>query len=373
MPDLFEPTTINGMTLENRFVRSATWEAMAAEDGTVTPELCNFVAQLATGSVGLIISGHAYVSPEGRAGIRQMGADRNACIAGLAEMTAAVHAAGGKIVLQLAHAGCQAPVELTGLDVIGPSAFQSPTGITARAMTADEIADTIEAFGKAARRAREAGFDGVQIHAAHGYLLSQFLSPFFNKRDDDFGGSPDNRFRIILEVLESIRHHTGPDYPVLIKINSEDFLEGGFSQDDMLALAKRLQISGIDAIELSGGTGLSGKYTPVRSGDPKSAKDEAFYRRAAERCRDAIEVPLILVGGIRSLEVAEALVKDRLADYIALSRPLICEPDLIRRWRAGDHRRSRCLSDNLCFKPALRGEGIYCVTEARHKTKTPGH
>ena len=204
-------------------------------------------------------------------------------------------------------------------------------------------------------------------------MLSQFLSPYFNRRQDDFGRNPENRFRIVLEVIESIRHYTGPDFPALIKINSEDFLEGGFSQEDMLALAQRLQISAIDAIELSGGTGFFGKNTSVRRGGLKTAESRIFYRRAARRYKAAIEVPLILVGGIRSLEVAETLVAERKADYVALSRPLICEPNLNRRLQAGDRRPSRCLSDNLCFKPALRGEGIYCVTAAQHREKASDH
>ena len=371
MPGLFDSTTIKGMTLANRFVRSATWEAMAADDGAVTPELCDLMARMARGAVGMIISGHAYVAPEGQAGLRQMGVYSDALEEGLRQMAAAVHREGGRIVMQLAHAGCQAAVNLTGQEAIGPSPLTNAKGSKGRSMSLEEIAATVEAFGAAARRAYQAGFDGVQIHAAHGYLISQFLSPYFNQRQDQYGGSLENRQRLLLEVMASIRQAVGPDYPVLIKLNSEDFLDGGFTQEEMLTVATALEEAGIDAIELSGGTALSGNFMPVRRGKIDTIAKEVFYRSAAEHFKARIGAPLILVGGIRSFEVAETLVSEGLTDYIALARPLICEPALVRRWRDGDHQRSQCLSDNLCFTPVGKGKGVYCVTaERRAKQKT---
>lgn len=365
MTKLFETTTINAMTLENRFVRSATWEGLATDDGFVTDRLIELSVQLAKGGVGLIITGHAYVSKEGQASPWQLGVHKDTLIKGLAAMVDAVHGAGGKIVLQVAHAGCRANFGLTGIEPFGPSAMIGEAGPLCRAMTQDEILKVGEAFAQAAVRAKKAGFDGIQIHAAHGFLLSQFLSPFHNKRKDAYGGGVENRARIVLEVLRKVRDAVGRDYPVLIKMNSEDFVDGGFSVDDMLAAVLMLKKAGIDAIELSGGSALSPKYVSSRPGRIESEEDEVYYREAARRYKEKVHVPLMLVGGIRSYGVAEKLAEDGIADYIALSRPLIREPGLINRWRSGDTGKAMCISDNGCFAPARAGRGLSCVVEER--------
>ncbi|SFM52792.1 NADH:flavin oxidoreductase [Thermodesulforhabdus norvegica] len=359
MSILFSEASIGRLTLKNRFVRSATWEGLAAEDGSCTDRLISLVEKLASNEVGLIISGHAYVEPQGQAGPGQMGIYDDKLIDGLARMTEAVHKAGGKIFVQLAHAGCH------GLKArIGPSAVSSESVKNCGEMGRDDIRRVVTAFGRAAKRAVEAGFDGIQIHAAHGYLLSEFLSPFYNHRTDEYGGSPANRARIVIEVLESIREVTGSDYPVCIKINSQDFLEGGLTEQDSLEICSILAEKGIDAIELSGGTPLSGKYTPVRT-----TREEAWYEGTARKLKELVAVPVILVGGIRSFETAERIVGNGVADFVALSRPLIREPDLVKRWKEGDRRPAQCVSDNLCFRPAMKGEGIYCVTEKRQREK----
>ena len=365
MPKLFETTTINAMTLENRFVRSATWEGLATDEGYVTDRLIDLSVQLAKGGVGLIITGHAYVSKEGQASPWQLGVHSDTFIKGLAAMVDAVHGAGGKVVLQVAHAGCRANFGLTGIEPFGPSAMIGETGPLCRAMTEDEILKVGEAFARAAVRAKKAGFDGIQIHAAHGYLLSQFLSPFHNRRKDAYGGGIENRARIVLEVLRRARDAVGPVYPVLIKMNSEDFVDGGFSVDDMLAAALMLEKAGIDAIELSGGSALSPKYISSRVGRIEREEDEVYYREAARRYKEKVHVPLMLVGGIRSYGVARKLAEDGIADYIALSRPLIREPGLISRWRSGDTGKATCVSDNGCFAPARAGRGLSCVVEER--------
>jgi 2,4-dienoyl-CoA reductase-like NADH-dependent reductase (Old Yellow Enzyme family) len=371
MPKLFETTSINVMTLENRFVRSATWEGLALNDGSVTDRLIDLAVQLAKGGVGLIITGHAYVSKEGQASSWQLGVHSDALIGGLTAMVDAVHGAGSKIVLQINHAGCRAGFGLTGIEPFGPSAMQSDTSSLCRAMTEDEIPKVGEAFARAAVRAVKAGFDGIQIHAAHGYLLSQFLSPFHNRRKDLYGGGIENRARIVLEVLRGIRDAVGPDYAVLIKMNSEDFIDGGFSVDDMAAVAVMLEKAGIDAIELSGGSAFSPKYTSSRPGRIENEEDEVYYREAARKYKEKVHVPLILVGGIRSYAVAEKLAEDGIADYIALCRPLIREPGLINRWRSGDTGKATCVSDNGCFTPARAGRGLSCVIEEKVVSGNP--
>lgn len=368
MSILFENSELNGMALSNRFVRSATWEGMAAADGAVTPKLIETMVDLAKGGVGLIISSHAYVRPEGQAGPWQLGVYKDELIPGLREMTAAVHECGGKIVMQLAHAGNFAAEPLTGRVPLVVSDFEGLAELPRKELTVQDIAELVVAFADAARRAKSAGFDGVQIHSAHGYLLSQFLSPAFNLRQDVYGGDIRNRARIHLEVYHAIRKTVGEDYPVLIKMNCRDFIENGLTLEDSLEAGKILADAGLDAIELSGGLVTGGRRSPSRPGI-NSEEKEAYFREEARAFKNRINIPLILVGGMRSFEVAERLVKDNVADYISMSRPLIREPDLIHRWKAGDRRKAKCTSDNLCFKPALEGEGIYCVTEKTEKTK----
>ena len=366
MSGMFETTEINKMRLANRFVRSATWEGMAAEDRSCTPKLMELTTRLAGGGVGLIITSHAYVRQDGQAGPWQLGIYKDELINGFKEMAREVHKHGSRIVVQIAHAGFFANAKLTGQTPMALSQAEGFAKSPRKEMTVEEIRDMAESFSQAARRAKEAGTDGVQIHAAHGYLLSQSLSPVFNKRGDTYGGSVENRARFLLEVLHGVRATVGPDFPVLVKMNSQDFLEGGLTLDDSLKIGTMLREEGIDAIELSGGTFVSGKLNPSRGGISSEDK-EAYFREAAKLFKENLNVPLILVGGIRSFQLAEQLVDDGYADYISMSRPFIREPDLVKRWESGDLRRAECLSDNQCFGPAMSGEGIYCVTEKKEK------
>jgi 2,4-dienoyl-CoA reductase-like NADH-dependent reductase (Old Yellow Enzyme family) len=362
---LFEKTTINGMGLSNRFVRSATWEGMAGEDGSCTPALIDVAVQLARGGVGLIITGHAFVRDDGRAGPWQMAIYDDKFLPGLIAMTDAVHGEGGHIVAQITHAGCRAAARLSGLQAIGPSPLDSDPSVTCKEMTHADIEEISDSFARAAVRAREARFDGVQIHAAHGYLVSQFLSPFFNKRKDGYGGGIENRTRMVLEVLRAVRKGVGEDYPVLMKINSEDFVEDGFTVNDMVEASMLLEQAGIDAIEMSGGNAYSGDYLPSRKRKPGTEEEEVYYREAARYFKEKVRLPLMLVGGIRSYDVAEQLISEGLADYIAMCRPFIREPGLVNRWQSGDIRKAFCISDNGCFKPAFQGEGVRCTVEKR--------
>jgi 2,4-dienoyl-CoA reductase-like NADH-dependent reductase (Old Yellow Enzyme family) len=234
-------------------------------------------------------------------------------------------------------------------------------------LTQEEIKYLVDCFVNAARRAKESGFDAIEIHSAHGYLLSQFLSPFYNKRIDEYGGGIDNRSRIHLEILKAIRAEVGANYPVLIKLNCQDFDENGLNLEDAIRVGKLLAQSGLDAIELSGGLLSGRRLSPSRS-RINTADDEAYFREQAKAFKKEIGIPLILVGGIRSLEVANDLVTNGTADYLAMSRPLIREPDLINRWKSGQVAKAACKSDNLCFGAAFNG-GVYCVSEERDRSK----
>jgi len=372
MSKLFETMIINGMTLNNRFVRSATFEGMANLDGSCTEELINLTADLAKGDVGLIITGFTYVNRIGRSRPVMTGIHKDEFIPGLTRLTDAVHKEGGKAVIQIAHCGCNSFVTPEGEKSIGASPMTLPQGVQSRAMTKAEISETVEDFVKAAVRAKEAGFDGVQLHGAHGYLVSQFLSPFYNKRTDEYGGSLENRARLILEIYRGVRSAVGDGYPVMIKINSDDGLEGGFNIDDMVQVAVMLEREGIDAIEISGGTHLSpDEYSFSRKNGIVSEAKELYFREAAERYREKVGAPLMLVGGIRSYGVAEQVIDQGLADYVSLCRPLIREPHLIGRWQSGDTKRAACISCNGCFTPVRAGEGVYCVAEAKLRRKDP--
>ncbi len=366
MSKLFERTIINGMELSNRFVRSATWEGMAAEDGSATPKLTETLASLARGGVGLIITSHAYVLPEGQAASWQLGIYKDELIDELRKLTAAVHSSGAKIAMQISHAGNFAQSRLTGRPPLVVSNYEGLSKSPREEMSTDYIRGLVPAFADAARRAKAAGFDGIQLHSAHGYLLNQFLSPAFNHRADEYGGSIENRARIHLEIFHAIRKNVGAEFPILIKLNGQDFIENGLTLADSLQVGGMLADAGLNAIELSGGLPTGGKLSPSRFGI-KTEEEEAYFREDAQAFKNEIKLPLILVGGVRSLEVSERLVEDGVADYISMSRPFIREPNLINRWKAGDRRRALCKSDNMCFGPGVQGDGIYCVTEEREK------
>ena len=368
MGTIFEPSLINGMQLANRFVRSATWEGMAGEDGNVTPKLIELMTDLAKGGVGLIITSLAYVHPYGQAVPWQLGVYSDELIPGLREMTGAVHDKGGKIVLQLVHAGFFASAKLTGQTPLAASHVAGIAKSPRREMSQSDIEKIVTAFAQAANRAKTAGFDGVQIHSAHGYLLSQLLSPMFNHRRDEYGGDIQNRARALIAVLKNIRIAVGNDYPILVKMNCQDFVENGLDLEDAVEVGQMLAENGIDAIELSGGILTSRKLSPSRMGI-KSENKEAYFQNEARAFKKKIDVPLIVVGGMRSFAVAERLVNEGIADYISMSRPFIREPDLINRWKTGDLRKAACLSDNQCFGPGMKGVGIYCVTEERERQK----
>jgi 2,4-dienoyl-CoA reductase-like NADH-dependent reductase (Old Yellow Enzyme family) len=362
MAVLFEATTLNNMRLRNRFVRSATWEGLAAPGGYPTARLTGVLTELARGGVGMIITGHAYVSPEGQASPFQLGIYDDSQVAPLREMARAIQEAGAAVVVQLAHAGSRAPASLTGVPPVGPSPLERDGSHYCGEMTRVDLGRVPKAFAAAARRAYDAGFDGVQVHAAHGYLMSQFLSPLTNRRRDDYGGPLENRARLLIETVSAIRDAVGRAFAVTVKINSEDFIDGGFAVEEMLAVSALLEERGVDAIELSGGTFDSGRYKPSRLGKAARVEGEAYYARAAVRYKERIAIPLILVGGIRSFETAERLVADGTADYIALCRPFIAEPGLVNRWMSGSRERSACTSDNRCFRPGFKGLGVSCIT-----------
>ena len=369
MTTLFEEITINGMTMRNRMVRSATWEGMCDVDGRPTEKLINFYRDLTQGGIGLIVSGYTFVRPEGKGLPGKMGIHTDDFEGDYKNMIRAVHDIGGKIAVQLVHAGGQTSSENAGRQPLAPSAIQVDQFPELPAeLTKQEINDIVTAFGEGARRAKVWGFDAVQLHGAHGFLINQFLSPLTNRRTDEYGGSIERRSRFLLEVYQRVRETVGTDYPVLIKLNAADNLDGGLETDDGVYAAKKLAEAGIDAIEVSAGTPASGAENPAREKINKPEK-EAYNLELARRIKNAVSCPVMVVGGFRSFEVAQKTIKNDSMDYIAMARPLIRESDLPNRWLQGDHRPAKCISCNSCFGPGLEEGGIYCVIEKKEQEK----
>jgi len=353
MEILFKPIKIDGMVLKNRFVRTATAERMASQDGGFTQEMVNLYKRLARGGVGLIITGHSYIHPLGKADRRMTGIHKDGLIPALKKLVKEVHKFKTKIVMQINHCGGMRDKDVGDETPIGPSKIEyEPLKIISREMDTGEIEEVIDLFAEASRRVKNAGFDGVQIHSVHGYLINQFLSPITNKRKDSWGGSLDNRMRFLLEVYRRIRETVGKDYPVLAKIPAGDFIEGGLTVREACEVVKKLSELGIDAIELSGGLAGS-RYRKGRK-DLGWMRREAYFRPYSEMVKKVTRVPIILVGGLRKPETMREILEEEEADLIGLSRPLIREPDLPNRIRGGDFRKAECVSCNNCSGPSGR-------------------
>lgn len=346
---LFEPAAIGSLTLKNRIVRSATYEKRADDDGFVTGALIEFYEDIARGGSGLIISGNVLVHTSGRSVPQQLSLHNDFYIAKMRCLTDAVHSYGGIIVVQLVHGGRQSFPELLGGErPLAPSEVYDPaTRITPRSMDDREIWEVIESFGDAARRAVYSGFDGVQLHGAHGYLINEFLSPHTNKRDDYWGGDEERRFHFVEEVYRALRREVGEDYPVMIKMNADDCIEGGLAPAESMRIAKRLEDMGVCSFEVSGGMYESGKKT-VRP-DILKPEQEAYFRPAAALFKKHLHAPVMLVGGLRSMSVMEDVLARGDADLISMSRPLLREPDLPHKMEGGKEK-ADCISCNGCMR-----------------------
>jgi 2,4-dienoyl-CoA reductase-like NADH-dependent reductase (Old Yellow Enzyme family) len=338
---------------------------MAEKGGRVSPAQIRMVEDLARGGVGLIILGIAYVHPSGRISPAQNSLADDDVIPDFRKLADAAHEHGAKIAVQLFHAGRETskvyPPEL--ITALAPSLLSNDPYFQGsyHALTAYEIREVILAFGEAAGRAREAGLDAVQVHGAHAYLVSQFLSPFTNRRTDCWGGPLENRLRLHSEILRAIRSRVGKDYPVLIKLGVADgFPEGLKFQEGKLA-ALALAQEGYDALEIS--SGLRGKgygNTEFKTGISRPER-EAYFRNWCQEIKPTVNVPVIMVGGLRTPGLLEEVLQNQEADLISLSRPLIKEPGLIKDWQNGDRHRATCISCNKCFEALLRGETLRCV------------
>lgn len=360
MSILFESMNIGKMEVKNRFVRSATAEGAADETGLITDKLFDIYRGLAEGGVGLIITGHAYVQPNGRCTRDQMGIYKDGLVPRLKELAGEVHRTSPdcRIAVQITHAGRQV-VRGSVSEPVAPSAVtDTSTCVTPREMTEAEIEECMNSFADAAERAKLAGFDAVQIHSAHGYLISSFNSPHTNLRTDKWGGNLENRMRFLMEIYRRIRAKVGNDYSVLVKLNAADFLDGGIEIDESVQIARALSEEGIDAIEISGSMFESYRGKGAARTRIRKPEQEAYFLPYAEEIKEAVgDVPVILVGGIRSVPVMEKIVSEK-ADFISLCRPLIREPDLPSKIKDGKEK-ADCISCNGCM--SSRVDVIRCV------------
>lgn len=364
MSAVLQPGHIADVEIRNRIIRSSTSETLADDRGLLTDAYHDFHLRLARNGVGLIFTGHCSVHPRGNY-IRGMTAlDRDEVIPRMRKLTAAIHEAGAKIFAQLNHAGSQS--RDTSIEPLAPSLVENPQfhRMPLREASSDEIWEAIAAFGDSARRVREAGFDGVHVHAGHGYLLSEFLSPATNRRTDEWGGSLENRQRLLLETYRSMRAAVGDDFPIANKIGLWDYVADGLTVEDGRATAKLMDEAGLDAIELSAGlmsplAESAARYVGVTR--TRAVQDklfnrvlarpvaEAYYRDEARRHKAQAKGKTILVGGIRTVELMNDVIEDGSADFVSLARPFIREPDLVRQIENGRTGMVDCVSCNICL------------------------
>ena len=363
MKNLFEKTSIGGLELKNRFIRSATWERMADEKGHLTERLMNVYERLAEGGAGALITGYAFVMEDEQPNARMMGIYNDSFIEDYKRLTQSVHEKGSKIILQIVYGGSFTWHNTAERVIWGPSAVTHKiSNVTPKEMSADEIKILIEAFGDAALRAKKSGFDGVEIHGAHGYLLNMFLSPFFNRREDEYGGSAENRARILYDIYDNARSKAGNEFPILIKMNCSDFMgDKGMTFEDCRDICKTLALKGINAIEISGGPVFR---APKPEKDPSNFSEEkvgkeSYFAEYAKEIAETVDVPVILVGGNRSVEVMEGILNSSKIGYFSISRPLLSEPGLINKWEKNREYKPRCVSCNKCFSE----DGNTCVLD----------
>jgi 2,4-dienoyl-CoA reductase-like NADH-dependent reductase (Old Yellow Enzyme family) len=348
---LFEPLWVGSLSLSNRIMRSATAERLVEpSSGAPLPRLGELYLRLSQGGVGLIVTGHAYVHGSGRAHPEMSSIAEDALTPVWREIIRPAQQAGARVMMQLNHCGASCDPTVTP-DPLSPSGIATNDKATPRVMTEDEILMVAHAFGEAARRAREAGFDGVQIHGAHGYLINQFLMPGTNRREDDWGGDAPRRRAFLRTTAGEIRRNVGEDYPVWIKLGVAGHADSGLTASEGAAIAATCGPMGIECVEISHALGLPEGIDP---------KEEAAFLPLAEAVRAAVgpSYPLALVYGFRSRQIMEQVLESGVVQVISLCRPLIREPQLPNLLRQGADR-ARCVRCGQCW-PQNPGDGIGC-------------
>jgi 2,4-dienoyl-CoA reductase-like NADH-dependent reductase (Old Yellow Enzyme family) len=394
-PHVFAPASLGPATLRNRIIKAATFEGVMP-GGRVTDELIAFHRQVARGGAGMSTVAYLAVSPEGRTD-RHCVLLNDEALPGLRALTDAVHAEGAAAAAQIGHAGPVANARSNRAPSLSPSGGWTPLGTRLRATTTTDIARITEDYRRAAQRAVEAGFDSIEVHVGHNYLLSAFLSPKLNRRDDDYGGRVENRARFARQVLRAVRDTVGDRAAVTAKLNMADGVPGGLWLEDSIEVATLMESDGVlDAIELTGGSSLSNPMylfrgeAPLREFGatlPGPARfgfkligsrflkaypfEEAFFLPYARQFLDALSLPLILLGGITQLETIEAALAEGFA-FVAMARALLREPDLIARLQAGTATSSLCIHCNQCMPTIYSGTRCVLVKPGRPEANGAG-
>ena len=324
MIHLLESLRLDNLVLKNRLVMPPMATAKAKADGSVSRELIDYYAEKAAGGYfGLVITEHGYIRPDGKASANQLSVASGDAIEGLKRLAAAISRNGSSCAVQINHAGSATSEDIIGTMPVGPSAVQNPRrGVLPHELSSAEISDIVDAFGDAARRVQNAGFDAVEIHSAHGYLLNQFLSPLTNKRRDEYGSDLMGRIRIHLEVIEAVKSAVGGDFPLLIRLGASDFTEGGTTLDDSRTAARAFEGAGVDIIDISGG--FCGYIVPGLEG-------QGYFAPLSLAIKSAVSIPVILTGGITEAAAAERLLAEGAANLVGVGRAVLGDSAWARR------------------------------------------
>jgi len=353
MENLFEKTKIKDLELKNRFVRAATWDEMANDDGHINDEVIKRYEEIAKGGVGLILTGYAFISKEEQPNPKMFGIYDDSFIKEYKTLADKVHKHDTKIAMQIVYGGSQSDhPDARKMNIYGPSAVKNiVTGITPKEATKDDIKDIVKKFGDAALRVKKAGFDAVEIHAAHGYLLSQFLTPYYNTRTDEYGGDIHNRARIIYEVIKEIRNRVGDDFLIMIKINFDDLMEKnpGLTKEESIEVFKQMDKLGIDMIEPSATNLSSGEGKTASIKGINAIEKQSYFREAAANIASVVNAKVILVGGNKNIDLMDEILNTTDIEYFSLSRTILCEADLINKWVENKDYKPKCISCNKCW------------------------
>lgn len=363
MSKLFTPIKIGNLELKNRFMLAPMENGLADLGGEVNQRIIDFFVERAKNEVAIIISGSVGISPEGRGLPTQLSIYDDKFIPGLKKMTDAVHEAGAKIGAQIYHAGRQASEAVTGIQPIAPSAIPCEIlGNNPREMTKEDIIEIKEKFKKAAERSIEAGFDLIEVHFAHGYLLHSFLSPHSNKREDEYGGSLENRMRFPMEVLKEVVEVSKGKAPVIIRISADEYLEDGLKFEEVKTICREAVNAGIDAISLT-----AGSYDAVEYTIQPMFINQGFLIPFGEQLKKEVNVPIIVAGRLNSAELIESIVEEDKADMVAIGRGLIADEELVVKMKNKDYEDIRyCVACNQgCIDKVFLGQGINCLVNAR--------
>jgi NADPH2 dehydrogenase len=326
MSYLNKPLKTKKIELKNRLVMPPMATSKSGDDGRISKDILNYYDEKSKGGfIGLVIIEHSFVSQQGKANNNQLSIANDDFVDDLKKLSGIIHKNGSKTIMQINHAGSTAMQSVTGMDVVGPSSVKNPSKDTAempRELTKAEINDIIEQFGKAALRVKKAGFDGVEIHSAHGYLLNQFMSPITNKRSDEYGGDLKGRIRIHLEIIREVRRLVGEDFPIFLRLGAADYLEGGTTVEDSKIAAVEFEKCGVDVIDISGGLC---RYTLP------GVNKEGYFADLSKEVKEAISIPVIVTGGITKVSSAESILSEKKADLIGVGRAIYRDSNWARK------------------------------------------